>query len=168
MDINLDTLKTEILDYLGASEFAVYRAFPGFSAGPNAVAWDSETFPDYRMYLEAARKAGQKMIVFAAREFTQDDLEEAEEELTDVPIADPDTSRDYKRRLREAKRHVGSTCTIEMSFDYNLRSHVYEVTPDWYDEFTEMVDEVISPFSMDEEEDEEDGHDALGGFYSNN
>ena len=40
MDLNLDTLKQEILAYLEHSEFAVFRSAPGGLEGLPMVLWD--------------------------------------------------------------------------------------------------------------------------------
>ena len=67
MDLNLDTLKREIVDYLEASGFAVFRGSPGGLKGLPMVLWDVEHHPDYQMFLDVARKSGAKVIIFAAR-----------------------------------------------------------------------------------------------------
>ena len=54
---------------------------PGGSKPLNVISWDTESFPDYRMFLDTARKAGQKLIVFASRELDEEEVEEALEEL---------------------------------------------------------------------------------------
>ena len=69
MDLNLDTLKREILGYLETSGFAVFRSHPGGLESLPMVTWDTERYPDYQMFLETARKIGCKMILFAARDF---------------------------------------------------------------------------------------------------
>ena len=56
MDLNLDTLKREILDYLESRDLAVFRSTPGTLEDPQMVLWDSEHYPDYRMFLDAAIK----------------------------------------------------------------------------------------------------------------
>jgi hypothetical protein len=166
VDINLETLKSEILDYLAASEFGVFRSHPGGLEGLPIVAWDTETFPDYRMFLDAARKAGQKLIVFASRQFEEDEILEALDEIESAE-ADRDEKREYEGRVRGARRHVGSFCTLELAFDYNSHLYVYEVRPDWYDEFLETCEEISALFAGGGE-DGEDANDSLGGFYSNN
>ena len=61
MDLNLDTLKREMLDFLDSSGFAVFRSSPGALDGLPMVLWDTEHYPDYRMFLEVAQKAGIKL-----------------------------------------------------------------------------------------------------------
>ena len=52
MDLNLDTLKHEILEYLERSGFAVFQSRAGGLAGLPMVTWDCDRYPDYQMFLE--------------------------------------------------------------------------------------------------------------------
>ena len=54
---------------------------------------------------------------------------------------------------------------LEMAFDHNSHLYVYEVQPDWYEEFLETCDEITTMLPVGDGGDSEDG---LGGFYSNN
>ena len=165
MDIDLDTLKSEILQYLEASGFAIFRSHSGELEGQPLICWDCERFPDYRMFLETAQKVNTRLILFAAREFESAEIDEELEELEDCEIS-RDDRREYERRLREYRKHEGVTCSLELGFDHGARMYVYEVHPDWYDEFLELSDEIatnIPPPGVDEEED-----NGMGGFYSNN
>ena len=145
MDLNLETLKGEILDYLAASEFGVFRGHPGGLEGLPIIPWDSESFPDYRMFLETARKAGQKLIMFASREFEEEEILEALEEL-ETTETDRDQQREFEGRLRAARVMSGHVCTVELAFDYNSHLYVYEARPDWYDEFLEACEEITAMF----------------------
>jgi hypothetical protein len=167
VDLNLETLKGEILDYLAASEFGVYRSYPGGLEGLPIVSWDSETFPDYRMFLEAARKAGQKLILFASRPFEEEEILEALDELEGSGV-ERDEQREYESRLRAARRHVGSICVVELAFDHNAHLYVYEARPDWYDQFLEACEEISTLFAGGGDDDEDEPNESLGGFYSNN
>jgi len=86
MDLNLDTLKHEIVEYLEHSEFAIFRSAPGGLEGLPLVLWDAERFPDYQMFLDAARKIGAKMILFASREFEAPEIDDAIEELDECDL----------------------------------------------------------------------------------
>lgn len=163
MDLNLDTLKQEILEYLEHSEFAIFRSAPGGLEGLPMVLWDSERFPDYRMFLDAARKVGGKMILFAAREFSQPEIDEAVEELGECDLS-REERRELEGRLRDLRVHEGVTCSIELAFDHNARLYVYEIRPDWYDEFLSIGDEIAVHLPGDETEQEDDGF----GYFSNN
>ncbi|HZL57975.1 MAG TPA: hypothetical protein VFC21_12875 [Bryobacteraceae bacterium] len=166
MDLNLETLKGEILDYLAVSEFAVFRSHPGGLEAMPLISWDTERFPDYRMFLDTARKVGEKLILFAARELDEEEVEEAVEELEDADVPRED-KREFEKRIREAHRNIGAVCAIEIAFDHNSHLYVYEARPDWYEEFLEACDELTAMLpGVDDVED--DGHDSIGGFYSNN
>ncbi|MGD1070233.1 MAG: hypothetical protein ABSB15_08840, partial [Bryobacteraceae bacterium] len=166
LDLNLETLKGEMLDYLAASEFAVFHSHVGGLDHTNVIAWDTERFPDYRMFLDTARKVGQKLILFASRELDDEEVEEALEELEELELP-RDEQREFDKRIREAGRHAGATCALEMAFDYNSHLYVYEARPDWYEEFLEACDELTAMLPAGEDLADE-GHDGLGGFYSNN
>lgn len=163
MDLNLDTLKREILGYLDEAGFAIFRSSPGTVEGaPDTMVWDSEQHPDYQMFLDVARKIGVKLIVFASREFEATDLDELVEQLdgADLPR---DEDREYRSRIRDLRKYQGVTCAIELAFDFDQRLYVYELRPDWFDEFLELDDEILARVSDDEVDD-----DTLGGYFSKN
>ena len=163
MDLNLDTLKREILDALEASELAIFRGHAGGLEGLPLVLWDVEHYPDYQMFLEAARKTGAKLVIFASREFATSDIDELLAQLEECDLS-RDEQREYERRLRELRVFEGVTCAIEIAFDCNSRLYVYEVQPDWYEEFLTLEEEINSRF----EENDSDSNNPLGGYFSKN
>jgi len=166
LDLNLETLKNDIGDYLAASDFAVFRSYAGGLEALPVISWDTERFPDYRMFLDTAQKLGEKLILFASRELEQDEVIEAAEELEDADMSRED-KREYDKRIREARRNVGAVCALELAFSHNSHLYVYEARPDWYDEFLEACDELEAMIAGIGDV-EDDGHDSIGGFYSNN
>ena len=114
MDLNLETLKNEILGYLESSDFAVFRSHAGGLEGLSVITWDTERCPDYRTFLDTARKAGEKLILFASRELAEDEVDEALEELVDTEFSagrTPGTRRPsgegakaYRRNLHAGTR----------------------------------------------------------------
>jgi len=164
VDLNLDTLKREILDYLEVAEFAVFRSSPGCLDGFPMVLWDTEHYPDYQMFLDVVQKCGVKTILFASREFESSDVDELLEQLEGCDLS-REEQRDYQSRLRDMRVYEGVTCSIELAFDYNSRFYVYEVQPDWYSEFLELEDEIAARLS---DEGEIDEGDSLGGYFSKN
>ncbi len=166
MDIDLDTLKQEILSFLDASNFAVFRSYPGGLEGMSLICWDCERFPDYRMFLEAAEKLHVQLILVATREFEQSEIDEEVEELDSSDIQ-RDERRAFDTKLAKYKKYTSQTCSLELAFDHNARMYVYEIHPDWYDEFVELSEEIAEAVDMgDSGDDEEEG--GMGGFYSNN
>ena len=163
MDLNLDTLKREILAYLESRDLAVFRSTPGTLEDPQMVLWDSEQYPDYRMFLDAAIKTGVKMILFATREFEAGDIDDLLEQIEDLEM-DRDRQRDYQARLRKLHIYEGVTCSLELAFNHNSNIYMYELQPDWYEEFLAAEDEIASAMA----EGEPDEGDSLGGYYSKN
>ena len=163
VNLNLETLKREMLAYLESSGVAVFHGVPGGLEGMPLVLWDVERFPDYRMFLDAARNAGVKLIVLAAAEFLPADLDDLEEHLEEGAFA-RDEKREFQSRIRDLRIHEGVTCSIELAFNLDSRMYVYDLQPDWYDEFANLEEEIMSQIS----EDESDEDDSLGGYYSKN
>ena len=163
MKVNLDSLKREILEYLTSSDFAVFQSSPGRLEGFPLVLWDSQHHPDYQKFLDVARQAGARLIIFATREFEAGDLEELLEHLEECDLT-RDERREYESRLRELRVFEGVTCSLELAFNYNSHMYVYTVQPDWYEEFLSVEDEIAS--RLNDEDDEDD--DSLGGYFSKN
>ena len=164
MDLNLDTLKREILEYIDSSGLAVFHGRPGGLDGQSLVLWDTERHPDYQMFLDVALKGEVRVIIFASREFVAGDTEELLAQLDDLELT-REEKRDYEKRLRELRVHEGVTCSLEVAFDYHSRLYVYEMQPDWYDEFLSVEDEIMSLIADHEDMDDDE---PLGGYFSKN
>jgi hypothetical protein len=162
VDLNLDTLKREMLDYLESAGFAIFRSMPGTLENLPMVLWDAERHPDYQMFLEVAQKSGAKVVLFATREFESAELDELISQLDEAGF-DRDEEREYETRLREMRIFEGVTCSIELAFDYNSRLHVYQVQPDWYEDYLALEDEIVARIADDDDDD-----DSLGGYFSKN
>jgi len=163
VDLNLDTLKREILDYLDSTGIAVFHSSPGGLDGLPMVLWDTEHHPAYQEFLDVAQKVGAKIILFASREFESSDVEELTEQLDEAELS-RDEKRDYQSRLRDMRIFEGVTCNLEMAFDYESRLYVYQVQPDWYEEFLGMEDAIVAHFAEDDDIDDQ----PLGGYFSKN
>ena len=164
MDLNLDTLKREILEYLDAASFEVFRSSPGGLEGLPMVLWDAESFPDYQTFLDVAQKCGVRLVLFASREFDADDIDALTAQLDECELS-REERRDYESRLLDLRIHAGMTCSLELAFSYDSRLYVYEVQPDWYEEFLGIEEEIVSHLTTDDELDE---GDSLGGYFSKN
>jgi hypothetical protein len=165
VDLNLDTLKREILEYLEVHGFAVFHSSPGGLEGLPMILWDTEHHPDYQLFLEVAKKSGIKLVLFATREFESSDIDELLEQVEACDLS-RDEQREYQGRLREMRIFEGVTCSLELAFDYHSRLYVYEVQPDWYDDFLSVEDDIVSRIAGDEDIDE--GGDSLPGYFSKN
>jgi hypothetical protein len=167
MDLNLDALKDEILRFLDASEFAVFRGHAGALDELPVITWDSESFPDYRMFLDAAHRSGEKVVIFMAAAFDDEDIADVE---ADVALSglDREHVRSIEQRLHRFRAYLGKTCFIQLAFDHRGRLYVYELQPDWYNEYLELTDELDVMLPHEHEHEEGDDDETLGGFYSNN
>jgi hypothetical protein len=163
VDINLNTLKRDIEEYLERAGIAVFRGISGGMEGLELILWDVEQYPDYQMFLDTARKAGAAMVIFATSEFEGEDVDEAMEQLEECEM-DRDERRELESRLRELRAYEGVTCTLELAFDHQNRIYVYEIRPDWYDEFLGIEEEIMAHLPAEEDI----GGDSLGGYFSRN
>jgi hypothetical protein len=162
VDLDLDTLKREILEYLEAGGFAIFHSTPGGLEGQPMVVWNSEQYPDYQMFLHIANQVGAKLILFATAEFEEEELEEAIAELDGAEL-DREERSDLESRLADLRTYEGVTCSLEIAFDYESRFYVYELRPDWYEEFLNIGDEIDAHLPTPS-----DDTSSLGGLFSNN
>src|ERR1035437_530407 len=107
VDLNLETLKRQMVEYLEASEFAVFYSDPGGLKGLPLVLWDVDRYPDYQMFLDVARKAGVKIILFGAAEFDAADLDELAEQIEEGEF-NREEQREYQARIRKLRVHKGA------------------------------------------------------------
>ena len=163
MDVNLDTLKSEILDYLEAGGFSIFHSNPGGLEGMPLVVWNSDAYPDYQMFLETAKSVGCRLVLFATSEFEAEEIDAALEELEGCDMA-RDERRDLEGRLKDLRPFAGVTCSLEMAYDYQSRYYVYEVRPDWYEEFLSISDEIDTHLPTAADDDDS----TLGGYFSKN
>ncbi|MGE5645256.1 MAG: hypothetical protein ACM336_05630 [Acidobacteriota bacterium] len=163
MNLNLDELKNEVLEFMEAEGFVVFHGYSRLADADSFVAWDTGRQPQYRSFLGAAKKAGVKMIVYHFREFAPGHLQDAEERLeeSDLPAEE---RRNIERRLRELRTYEGFTCALELSFDYQGRVYLFNLRSDWYEDYLDLVEELDASLG----EDEEDEDDSMGGYYSRN
>ena len=126
--------------------------------------WDTARVPEFQSFLAAARQAGAKMVVFNQVQFFEGMVEDALEQLEECELP-VEERRGYERRLREMSAFRGFTCALELSFDSEARTFVYEVQADWYADFLRIVDDLDS-YSHEGEEEGEEG--SMGGYFSRN
>ncbi len=167
MDLNLDSLKQEILDQLAAEEFTVFRAKPGGSEDVPVLMWDVERHPEFQGFLNAAKSVNSRLICFATRDFTMEQIEEAQYLLESSALA-RDEVRSIAKGLEELKVFTGLTASVELSFHYQGLMYVFEAIADWYETYLNLTDAIESSDYLGGEDDEEDEEGPLGGYYSKN
>jgi len=163
MSLNLDELRTEILTHLESQGFVVFHGYSRLADTDSFVAWDVDRKPDYRGFLETAKNAGVKLIVYHWREFSRAHLDEAAERLEGCDIS-VEEQRGLEKRLRELRAYEGFTCALELSFEFEARVYLFNLRAEWYEEYLDLLAEIDS--ALPDEEDEED--DSIGGYYSRN
>lgn len=163
MKPNLDVLRPEIEMYLEESGVAVFYGYSRSLESAPAVYWDCEQFPDYRLFVQAARAAGAKLMVFHQREFFSEQVDEALEKLHTCELP-PQEARQLEERLNELRAYEGSVCAIELSFDHEGRVYLFDLRTEWYDEFSEIQDEIHLLVPDPDEEDDS----PISGYFSRN
>lgn len=162
MNLNLDTLKTEILDFLTGQGFVVFHGYSRLADSDSFVAWDTDRHADYRMFLDAARRAGIKLVVYHHREFTAEHLEEASERLEECDLS-AEERRNIERRLRDLGGYEGFTCALELSFDYENRIYLFNLRAEWYEDYLDLLEEIDASVPEDDSDD-----DSIDGYFSRN
>jgi hypothetical protein len=161
MTPNLETLRTEIPEYLESRGIALFRGGRRRNADEGVVEWDCERFPDFREYVAVAEKMGVKLVIFRDHEFRETMVDAALEDMADGELPFEER-REYERRLKEFRSFSGFTCAIEMVFELDGTAYVFELQTEWYREFEDLADEVGM---VADDPDEEDG---IGGYFSRN
>jgi hypothetical protein len=164
MNQNLDTIKSEIEQYLPAEGFVMFRGFPRISDDlPDPpIHWDSVRYPDYRPFLEAARAVGVKLVTFHHREFSAGMLEDVRQELNSADMPRED-KRKIERDLKKLGDFDGLTCALELAFEHSGRLYLWTMLTPWYAELLDILDTIDD--SLPEEEDDDD---PMGGYFSRN
>ncbi len=161
---NLDELKDDIQKELGAQGFVVFRGYAHHGDSRPTAYWDAAGDGDFRPFLATARQAGVKLVVFHKLEFVSGMAEDALDQLQDCELP-PEERRAYERKLREMLSYHGFTCRLELSYDCEGRTYVFDLQADWYRDFLNILDELDALGPEDEGNQEED---SMGGYFSRN
>ncbi len=164
MNTDLGALKNEVVEYLSAQGMIAFHSYLRHHEGGQAIGWDSKHHPDYREFIDTAKRAGVDMVVLRTEYFSDDDIEEALGELEDADLEKSDRRR-IERRLAELRGYAGFVSGIELSYDYQGRLYFFNLHTDWYDEYLDLHDDIITALP-DPGEEEDDG--PVGGYYSRN
>lgn len=160
---DLETLRTEMEAYLKQYGMAVFYGYHGMIDSMNQVLWDTARHPDFREFLQTARHAGVRLVIFNHRAFSLDQIDEAMDELEDADLL-PEEKRSYESRLRQLQAYEGFTCAVELSFTIDGRLYSFESRTDWYEAFTDILGELDAAV----EDHQEEPDDSIGGYFSNN
>lgn len=170
MDLDLDSLKEDVFQYLATEGFLVFRSQAGALEGLPMIFWDTEGYPSFRDFLAVAKESGARVIVFAHRQFQAEEIDEAREQIEECELI-LEEKRSIERSLADLRAFVGLTCTLELAFDHQGRLYVFELTTDWFQTFANLSDLLIAASSADTEEDDDEDDESrgsFGGYYSKN
>jgi hypothetical protein len=164
MPQDLERLRTDMEAYLRESGMTVFYGANRMPDPLFQIAWDVERRPDFHEFLDAARSAGIKLIVFSQHAFSLDQIDSALDQLEECDFT-REEKRQYESRLRQLQTYEGFTSSLELSFALDGRVYCFEQHTDWYEVFTDIVGELDA--ALEEEEDVTDDG-SLGGYFSNN
>jgi len=164
MPQDLEKLRVEIETYLQQCGITVFYGAHRMLDALLQVSWDTERHADFHEFVDAARSAGIKLIVFNQQAFSLDQIDGALDQLEECEFT-REEKRQYESRLRQLQSYEGFTSLLELTFSFEGRVYTFEVHTDWYEAFTDILSELDA--AAEEEEDvSEDG--SLGGYFSNN
>ena len=158
---DLDNLKRDIERQLDEGAYVVFYARSRFTDDVPPILWDTGLRPNPAEFLETALSIGVKLIVFHHREFGARVLEEAFEKLESADLP-RERFREIERELKRLKVYEGFTSAIELSFDFDDRTYLYEATAPWYDEYLDLLDDLDEAIEMGEEP------PPMSGYFSQN
>ena len=167
MSTDLDSLKTEIKNYLESEGFTVFHGYTRFAEPTSVVQWDSGHYPDFKLFLALARKLEVRPVVFHHRELLPELIDDAMDQLESADIPE-DEFEELVRRLGELRVYEGFTNAVELSFEYQGRIYIYARRADWYDELLDIAEEIDDYSAPEEDEPDEDDQEDMSSYFSRN
>lgn len=160
--VNLESLRTEIEQYLADNNLVLFRSHPRLpSSSSGAVFWDTDHYPDFKQFIDTAIATGTSLVSLHATIFSDLDIEDLADQLEEAGL-DPSERRQMETRLKELDAYTGFVCQIEISFDHGSRSYIYELLTDWYEDFQDLSDQ------LEESLDGMNRDTPLSSYYSSN
>jgi len=154
MKQELDKLKEEIREYLKSRDFLVFHGYSRLADPIPLVHWDTEHYPDFKLYLEIPKQLDVKLIAFHHRELSPEFIDDTLDDLEGIELP-ADEFRRLEKHLHDLRAHEGSTCLVELSFTHEGNIYIYGQRADWYEEFLEVADEIEDYLSTEEEEEQQ-------------
>ena len=167
MRTNLDSLRTEILEFLGSRGMVIFYSFPSVSEPHSEIYWDTAAHPDFHEFVSAAEAAGVRMVTLSSTQLEEELLDGALERLADANL-ERDERRVIESRLKEIRGYAGFTCQIELAFDLAARTYILDLRTDWFDDLNDLIDGLDDSFEDEDEDEDEDEAPGGGGYFSRN
>lgn len=165
MKPDLETLKTEIEQYLGGQEFVVFR---GPARSPEFALvndWDVEQYPDFTMFLDVPKQLGVRLIRFHHVRLSPAYIDDTMDQLDAAEMPD-DEYAETRRRLEGMRAYEGHTAEVQLAFEYEDSQYCFRRRAEWFEELMDITGE-IDEFGPDLDDlDEPD--DEAGRYFSKN
>ncbi|HME10203.1 MAG TPA: hypothetical protein VKG25_24330 [Bryobacteraceae bacterium] len=165
--MNLDALKLEIETALAEEGLAIFYGHTRALEPSEVVYWDVEHYPDYKLFLKAAKAAGSQLLVLHHHSLTSDQVDDVLDELEacDMPREE---YRSIERKLQDLRVYEGFTCSIELSFDHGGRMYMMGFRSEWYRELLEIQGDLEILGGAGPDLDDEEDESGMGGYFSRN
>ena len=168
---DLDALCAQFEREATARGLLVFHGFSRRLEEGVCIFWDVERRPNLNEFLDVAQGLGVKLLVFNHRRLRKEMVEDAFQRLEECDMP-AEERHDLERRLKKSRMYEGFTCTLEFSFDFQGRTHFFDVRTDWYEDLVDALDMIHFYSSADEDEDEEEEEEGeegpAGGYFSRN
>lgn len=153
-----------MIDYLRHAGIPVFHAF-GIENDDEFTYWDSNSFPDWRQFVDVAKESGARLMLLATETFDESDLDLGFEKLEECEIS-ADGRREFTRQFETLRKHVGQTAWVRLAFDHSGQWLACEFIAPWHDDYELAMEELNSFIPLDF--DEEELGDSDRGFFSHN
>lgn len=163
-DVDLDRLRSEMMDYMRQTGLPIFYAL-GNPEDDDYTFWDTSRFPDWRQFVDVAKEGGARLLAFSSESLSDSDLEVACEKLDECDMS-PEERLAFSKQFEIARKHMGQTAWVRIAFEHGGRWLAYDRMAPWYDDFRSALEdlEAYLPFVEEEEEDDDSGR----GFFSRN
>lgn len=158
MKLALDRTVEEIEEHLEREQFVVFHGFVSRPESHAVAFWDTRRHPDYRDFLAAARDLGVKMIILRVLNFQRQMLDEARDRLEESEMPAQERRR-VEKQLRELQRYEGFTCSVDLMYDYQGRTYIFNLSSEWYSQFAALSSMIDDYVPYEDEDDSEGIHD---------
>jgi hypothetical protein len=138
---DLELLLEEVERTLAARHFTVFRGLArGLEMRPQ-LEWDTETHPDFKDFLAVAEAIGVRLVVLNREKLDALMLEETLDRLTQTSI-ESNERRQMQRDIERIRAYEGFACSLQVSFDYDGLTYLYQVHTTWYAELLDLADDI--------------------------
>ena len=141
MKPNLDILKPEIELYLEETGLAVFYGYPRPLEPLRRSIGIATSIRTIGCSFNPRGRPARSSSSFISASFSPSRSTTRIEKLHACELP-PQESRQFEERLNDLRAYEGSVCAIELSFDHEGRVFLFDLRTEWFDEFSEMQDEI--------------------------